>query len=534
MPPGNMPTEQDGVTVRISQKLVAVNAASSVLTHILNTLILIWLQPFLLHRVAIEEYALYPVVMAPMAFIPLISTVLTGGLGRYIVEARARGDDQRITDIVSSLFPVLAVAGTALLALGALFVWQIDRLLEIPPPFLADARLMAAVLVLGAALRIVAASFETGLYVQQKFLLINAVQFATQLLRLGLLLGLLVGIAPRVLYVVVATVGAESVNLLVTVFISRRLVPAITYRRRRFRRGIVKELVSFGSWTFVQQLSAAVTAGAIPIMLNRLSTALDVSCYYLGYLVLSQLRYLIAMATRPLEPPLVALYTWGNRAVLGRIYLRGGRYALWLGTLVAGPVIVYRRELITLYVGDTMQGAGTVMMILLFSVPFTFPNIMLGKLAPAMAEIRPLARQVAINQALVLLLSLVYVGVFDLGAVGAAAAYLSMVLAIHPVRMWVMGRRLAGVSLGQWLSDTIRPGLLPLVIGLPVWVWMHLVAAPSTWPALAACTLAGTVAFLAGLLAFCLSAEERRWLVDGVSRTWRPSASSSGPRSGSK
>ena len=495
--------------VPISRKLVMINSASSVFTHVLNVSVLVWLQQYLLHRVSDDEYALFPIVNAPMVFVPLLTMILTAGLGRYVVEAYARKDTGRVTEIVSTMAPPLAGASALILACGGLLVWRIDHVLNILPGLVGDARLMLALLVLGAATRVLVSPFEVGLYVRQKFVLRNAILLATHLVRFGLLLSLLLGAGPRVLWVVVASVAADFLGLCLMVWISIRLVPALKFRPGRVRWSSAPELVSFGSWRFLQHAAGTVRRGVVPIILNRMATSTDVSCFFLGSLVFQQIQRLAMIAIQPLEPALVAMHTRNDRGALARVYLRGGRYGLWLATFLAAPLILYHREVVTLYVGEDKRLAGTVMMILLFVLPLQFGNLMMRRLASATARIKPLARWVMVHQLLNLLLTLVLVGGLGMGAMGAALGMLGVAVIMQPTVMWTMGRRLAGVKFSQWIRTAVWPGLFPAVMGTAVWGTMKVVVRPETWTALGLCILAGAVCFGGGVALFCLVGGDR-------------------------
>ena len=89
--------------VVISKRLVFVNSLSGVAAKVLNLGVLIWLQQYLLRRISAEEYSLYPVLISLIVFLPPATSVLTGGLTRYIVEAYAKGDERRVTQITSTM-----------------------------------------------------------------------------------------------------------------------------------------------------------------------------------------------------------------------------------------------------------------------------------------------------------------------------------------------------------------------------------------------------------------------------------------------
>jgi len=502
-------TEESELRVPVSKKLVIINSTSSIAAHLLNMGVLIWLQPFLLARVSIDEYALYPVVLAPLVFIPLLSTILTGGLGRFAVEAYARGDSRRITEIVSTMMPLLAGAAAVILALGLLFAWQIERILDIAPVLVGDARLMLLLLVAAAVLRIFLAPLDTGLFIRQKFVLQNTINVGMQFCRLVILMALLFGVSPRVLWLVVASVAADILGLIISVVLGCRRVPALRFRFTAFRWGCAPELVSYGGWTFVMQAAGTLRRGIVPILLNRFSSALQVSCYYIGGIALQQVHHLSNFATHPLLPAMVAMHTRRDRLALGNVYLRGGRYGLWFSTFISIPLVIFSRDLITIYVGSEYLDAALVMALLLVALPFQQCNVMLSRLAMATGRIRRFAVQVLINQGLSLMISAALICIWDMGAVGGAIGALFSMALMQPAVMWRMGRRLAGVSFARWMRTTVTPGLIPALVGLPGWLAVKWFFVPHGWGDLLLGTVPGGLLFCAGLFLFGLTPQDR-------------------------
>ncbi|MHC4695432.1 MAG: lipopolysaccharide biosynthesis protein [Planctomycetota bacterium] len=489
--------------IEISKRLVLINSGSSVLAHLVNITILLWLHQHLLRRISPEEYAIYPVVIAAIAFVPLLASVLTSGLRRYTVEAYARGDENRITQIVSTMFPLLLACGSVILLLGFLLAWRVDRVLTMAPGWTHDAGLMVALLVFTAVIRLVLAPFSVGLYVRQKFVWLNLIQLGTDAVRLGILVALLSGVSTRVLWVAVASAVAEVAGGIVRVLVSRRLIPALTLRRSAFSWGAARELTSFGLWVTVLHLAGMVRTAADPLILNKLATAIDVTCFSVGALIVTQLRRASKLVTDPLQPPLTAMHATNDKAGLRRAYLEGGRYALWAGLALVVPLIIFRREVITLYIGGQYETAATVMALLLVGLPIRYGNYMMGMLATATAQLRPVALRVMINQLVNVGLTLYLVGALRQGAVGSALATLIVTAAAQPIWMWRLGWRIAEVTPLQWLRETVRPGLLPGIIGAAAWIGLRIIVQPATWPTLGGCVLGGALCYAAVLLAFC-------------------------------
>ncbi len=495
--------------IPISKRLVLINSTSRVLAELTNVGVLIWLQQHLLARIDPEEYALYPVVMAPFVLVPLFIMILTGGLGRFLVEAYASGDRRRITEIVSTIFPLLVLAGLAIVLFAALLAWQVDRVLTIPTDRVSDARWMLMLPAVAVAFRVSSTAFALGIIVRQRFVLDSAIRLATQLGRLGGLLCLFWLGGTRILWVVVSATVVDTCIEVVRILISRRLVPELIFRRAHIQRRIAAQVTSFGRWAFVEQLANVLRTGANPIILNRLASPLDVSCFYLGSLVLYQIQAFTQLAAGTLMPALVAMVTRGNRSGIRQLYLRAGRYGMWIALLVACPLIIFRVELVTLYVGERYLDAATVMALLILLLPITYANLLMNHIAHAQGNIRATALLSLTVQVIALVLTLYLVGQLGMGSVGSALAAIVVAGSLEPLLGWRLGRRIAGVSLLDWLRESVVPGVLPGLAGAAAWHSLRAVATPATWGELALCGVGGTLAYLAILLIFCLRQEDR-------------------------
>jgi len=459
--------------------------------------------------------------MAVMVFVPLLTPLLIGGLGRYVTEAYARRDKERITQIVSTMFPLLLGMAVLILVIGAVFSWYVDRVLTIAPDLVWDARLMTLLLVFSTTLRMSLAPFGVGMYVRQRFVLSNSIDLGVQLLRIVLLGILLFGVSSRVLWVVVATVAANVIGLVAKTVVSRRLVPELTHKFGRFRKGLVKELVSFGVWNFASNLARTCSSSADKIILNKLASAVDVASFHLGSLPYQHLVIGWIQISGPLQPVMTAMHATGNKEKMKNTFLRGGRYALWSVMIVSLPLIIYRNDLIPLYLQEkaTMYAnVAAVMALLLATLPFTMGNTMMWKIAYAEAKLPMVAWRRIVIEVARMALTLYLVGVKRMGAIAPAAAFFVVTVLGEFLLNMPVGLRLANLTFKRWLGETLTPGLLPSLAGAAVWIALRYCIQPSTWLSLGICAALGCVLYGIVLLAFCLNEYERNDLRRTLSR----------------
>jgi O-antigen/teichoic acid export membrane protein len=507
-----------GSRVEISKRLVMINSASGVLARVLNIAMLLWLQQYLLRRITPGEYSLLPVLMGIIMLLPLFTSVLTSGLGRFLVAAYARGDDRGITQIVSTMFPLLLGASFFLMAGGLVFARYVDHILSIPPERVWDARMMTSLLALSVAIRPMFAAFGLGLYVRQKFVLQNIINVGTEVFRLLLMCVLLLGISARVLWVVVANVTAEIAMMSILAIVSRRLIPALRFRAAEIRWGRARELVTFGGWNFLGIMAYRLRETAIPVILNKLATPIDVTVYYLGCLPRRQIDQWTDVVGAPLYPVVTGMHATGAEARLRSIYLRGGRMALWAVLAVALPAIIYSQTFMRLYVGKIYLDAAIVMVLTLAILPLSTGTYMTWQIANASGRVRPTGTYSLVTQLIIVAGTLYLVGMLDWGGVGAALAAFTITGVAILVRLWPLGLMLADVKFGAWVRETLLPGLAPGCLAAVVWSTLNAVVRPDSWIALGWCTMAGLLCYGAILLGFCLEPTDRRDLVEVFGR----------------
>jgi len=494
--------------IEISKRLVLINSVSSLAARLINVGVLVWLNQYLLREISPEEYALYPVVMSVIIFVPLATSILTSGVARYCVEAKAQSDNERVTAIVSTIMPLLLSVSLLLLVLGAIFAWKIDSVLKIPTDRLFDAQLMMGLLVASLVVRLPLVPLSAGFFITQKMVLANMIRVGSEFLRIAVLFALLFGLSTRVIWVVVAAVTADCLRGAVTQFISRRLVPELRFRIRTIRWELARELVSFGAWRFLSQLADRLRSHADVLILNQLATPVDVTSYHVGSLPRRQLGDTIAQGSMSMVPPLTALHAQQKIGALRHAYLRGGRLALWLALAVAVPAMVFCREIMHLYLDGKYPAAATVMVLLLAAFPIGYGHFMLPRMVTATASVKAFALRTIVAQSCNIGLTLYLVGALGMGAVGSALSTLVVTAFLNPILMWPLGMRLAQIRFPVWMRRTMLPGLLPGVVTLGVCLLLQRWWGAASWGDLGICVALSLITY--GLVTMVvLPAEDR-------------------------
>ena len=467
--------------VPISKRLVMINSIATLLQRLIGIGVLVWLQRFLFLNLTPEEFAAYGVVLALMVLIPLLGMVVGSGLGRFITEAYAQGSEERVTRLISTMFPLCVATGAVLLLVGGgLAYWGVPYLAK-SPELIPDMRLMLGILVVSAALRVSFSPFGTGLQVHQKFVWVNLLGLGTELLRVALIATLLLGVGPRALWVVVATFIPNILGLAANCWLSRRIMPSLKFRRSEFRAELVRPLMQFGGWNVLARVSSSVRTAVSRLFLNHFLLPVHFNSFRMGAMVESRIFPTLLAPLGTVQTALTAMSATGQQDRLRGSFLRLCRFVLWAFLAVSVPLIVYRHELWQAYLAtadfEIQREAALVMALFLGKSVFVFPQPVLAQIAMAKGDNKAMAIRVAVVE-LTALAALFYGLYFrDVGAVGAAAISVAVQAVLHPTLNWSLGLRLTDTSWALWVRETLWPGLLPGLLAAPLAVAMH-----TTWP----------------------------------------------------
>jgi O-antigen/teichoic acid export membrane protein len=503
-------TEHSANNVIISKKLLAINSLSGIGARLINIVILVWLQRFLLSHISTDEYALYPVLLSLIVFLPLITSIFTLSMARYVIEAYAKGDEDRITVLTSTMFLVLALAGMMVCGLGFVAVYFLPSLLSIAPHLVTDARWMLSLLLVNYLFLILTSPFQIGLYVKQRFVANNLISLMCEISKLLILFVLLIGVSPRVVWVVVATVISGSIGTVIRIVVSLRTIPSLAFRLSSVDLRKSVNVLSFGGWSFIYSLADRIRMFSNPLILNHYSSSFEVTCYHLGAIPQRTLLTLSTAAQAPMTPMMINMVADQRYDQLRIAFLRGCRMSMWGILSIVTPLIIFAPELIDLWVGSRFLPAAVVLLLLHISYPLLTSMQLLVNIAVAAGKIKPLAIRTLICQGLGLALTVYLVSQREMGAVGAALSAMLIMVTLQPVLLLPLGWRLAKASAAMWLQQTAWPGCLPALVAAGFWLAVKVSFHPAGLAAILISIICGLGVYTAVLWFFAAQTSDRR------------------------
>jgi membrane protein EpsK len=244
---------------------IGLNLAS----YVASLFAMLFYSPFLVSRLGVAAYGFVPMTINAVQYLGVVTGALQLSTGRSLAAALQAEDETRPSAVMSTavwaLLGLLAALLPALLPLA----WGADRLLHTPEGLEVEVRWLALGALLMFFLGALASVLELVAYVRGRFDLRSVMVVASTVVRVGVPVGLISALGPRLRYIGVGLVAGALVHLVFAAFSARRLLPSLRVSPRLASARVLRELASVGGWTIANQLGVLLFLNADLLVVNR-------------------------------------------------------------------------------------------------------------------------------------------------------------------------------------------------------------------------------------------------------------------------
>lgn len=346
--------------VKISASLLARNTLLNLIGQAVPLLVAVVTIPLVVRGLGTERFGLLSLAWVVLGYF----TIFDLGLGRatikYVAEALGKGEEHQVPQIIWTAVTFQAILGfVGALALLGITDFLVERVLNIPPQLLDEARDVFRLLAFSIPVVIVSSSFCGVMEAAQRFDLVNAVKIPSSILTyllplVGLSLG--VGLPGIVALILLARFG----TLVAFVAMNLRIIPKL--REYSVSIDLFSNLFAYGGWITVTSIVSPILVYLDRFLIGSLLTIAAVAYYTAPYEAVTRLWIISASLTMTLFPAFSALEGVKDRQKLGTLFARSVKYIL----LILGPIVVmiglFSKEILQLWLGNDFAAESTVAM----------------------------------------------------------------------------------------------------------------------------------------------------------------------------
>jgi len=357
---GSDETEEQNARIRISGSLIARNALLNLIGQAVPLLVGVVTIPFVVRGLGTDRFGLLSLAWVVLGYFTIFDLGLGRATTKYVAEALGRGEDDQVPRIVWTSVTVQAVMGVVgALALMGITDLLVERILNIPPELVGEARDTFHILALSIPVALVSSSFRGVLEASQRFDLLNAIKIPSSSLTFLLpLLGVYLGLSlPGIIALILA---ASMVTLVVFVAMDIRIFPEL--KRYSSTLALFRSLFAFGGWVTVSGVVGPILVYLDRFLIGSILTMSAVAYYTAPYEAVTRLWVIPSSMTMALFPAFSTLEGIKERTKLGMLFARSIKYVL----LMLGPVIMiivlFARDILQIWLGSDFARESTLAM----------------------------------------------------------------------------------------------------------------------------------------------------------------------------
>lgn len=450
-----------------------------------NTLIVLILTPYLIHQLGDGRYGLYSIARDSHLYLTIFSLGLRSGVNRFIAAEITRRDSAALNAIVSTLSAIYFVTAAAgfLLAIGLGFAspWLFD----ISQPFVVETVLLFVLFGAMLLFEFQAMTFVGVLVGHQRFELVNLGLITQETIRFALIILLFTLGFANLTSLGVALLASAACGMLMLRFFARRVQSDLRIAPFRAERAVLGRLLGFSAWNSVVQIGTVATFATPALLIGALLGKELVVFFAVPFMIWNRLRALIGGLANTLAPIAAQTLVTEDRALFGRLIVKGCRVAALLALPLGAIFAVLAEPFFIVWLGVDYAQCATVFAVLFVGMAGRITQIPAQHVLIGGGRIEGMAYVQGVAAVLTIVLIALVATLTDYGVLGVCWALTVPFILSHSVCIPWLAARQAGMSTIAYFSQIYAGPIVCAGVGAAVAAGLAWLYAPSGYALLA-------------------------------------------------
>lgn len=290
----------------------ALNIVGSLVVVGINAAINFILSPFIVKYLGVEANGYITLANNFVSYIALVTMALNSMYARFILIDYRKGNQQSANEYYSSVLIGDWFLAVIFLLPMILFVVFIDKVINVPVNYLADTRILFAIVFVNYLVPLCLPQWATATYCTNNLYLRSLRSAVSSVVRAVTIYLLFLLFAPHSYYVAIAASLMTVVTILMDYAFYKRLMPELKWRIPDFRLKKVWELVSSGIWNTLSQCGNLLLEGLDILIANIFINPVASGVLALSKVVPNMINQITGTVATTYGPRLTYLFADGN------------------------------------------------------------------------------------------------------------------------------------------------------------------------------------------------------------------------------
>ncbi|MBO4403628.1 MAG: MATE family efflux transporter [Bacteroidales bacterium] len=480
----------------------ALNIIGSIVVVAINVAINFLLSPFIVEHLGVEANGYITLANNFVSYIALVTMALNSMAGRFILIDYRKNNLQSVNEYYSSVLLGDWFLAAVFLVPMILFVIFIDRVINVPGNYLADTRILFAIVFVNYLVHLCLPIWGTSTYCTNNLYLRSLKNAVSSVVRAVAIYLLFLLFAPHSYYVAIAASLMSVVAILMDYAFYKRLMPELKWRVKDFRMKKVWELVSSGIWNTLSQCGNLLLEGLDILIANIFINPVMSGVLALSKVIPNMINQITGTVAATYGPRLTYLYADGKYKEMETEVKNDIMIVSFLANIPIGIFFVFGSDFFSLWVPS--QNAH----VLALLSSLTLVGMLFAGISQCFVNIFGIVNKLRLNSIVLigtgllnvllvyLLLKNTDLGVYAIAAVSSVITVLRLFLFTAPYAARCINA--SGWRFGSYLLRGAGYAVVPVVCGLLI----KLIPIANTWFTLL--LLMSVTAVMGLLINFCV------------------------------
>jgi membrane protein EpsK len=341
-----------------------INVSSNVCYTVLNTALMMWYVPFLVHRLGVAAYGMIPLANSLVMYAAVASTSLNVSINRFMAIDLNRGNDADANRTFNTALALSLGACGILLPPIAIITYIFPVLFNVPAGSELATQAMFAGVGVTTLAAILSGTFGVASLITHRFDLRNIVRSLTLLSRVGVVALCFLVWPPSLWYVALGFIVAASISIIGDVLVWRSLTPQLHIDRHDIDRHQFRALFGLSGWSTINQLGFLLLTQTDLLIVNTMFGAEMTGRYGSVLLFPILIETVTETVLAVLSPAIMAHYTVGDIDGMRRIASRSVKLIALGLALPIGLLCGFSRPILNLWLGSEFTQLDLLMILL--------------------------------------------------------------------------------------------------------------------------------------------------------------------------
>jgi O-antigen/teichoic acid export membrane protein len=430
------------------------NMTANTAGTVINMLSGLIVMPYLIRTLGSGTYGLWILIGTMAGYFGVLDLGVSTALGRLVAAHRARGEHDRVNQVMSTSFALLLIVFVIVCAATGIALVIFPRVFLVPANELVDVRYALILVGLNLALTFPGFTFAGFLWGHERFDLENGVRIPCLIIRAVLSITAVSASMP-LMSLGVIVFGVDTLGNLARMVLCFKLDPDLRLAWHHVRRGKVREIFSIGGWMSVISWSRLLTPQIAPTFIGIRIGSAAVTTFVVARQLVAYANMFANTATQVLAPRAIAAHATESADTQMALFIEGGKFSYALSLFFCGGLFCLGLPFIHWWQHGSQDAAYPLLLVLVLGESMPMSQWLTYSVLLGANRQRPLSLLLLSEAAISLPLMIAFVGGAGLFGVSVAVAF--SVFLVRGLFQLLYGCRLLKVSVLSYCKRVFVP-----------------------------------------------------------------------------